>query len=590
MQKRSQINEKYKWDLSPLCKSEEEFYARMEKGKKFLPKLKKFEGKLKDKETIWQYLQLEREFSNIINPICQYIHLKQDEELSNPTYQMMDEKLSYFLNEVSVETAFSSAEFYELSNEMLDDIIADPKFADYDRMFEGVKRAKKHRLSKAEEKLIAGMDFLDGYSKNMRNLGDVDFDFGEIEDEKGKKLPFSPSLYGKYMRSGDRTLRKNAFKRMNGKYGECINMLASNYISEIKGNCFFSKVRKYKSVLAGELETEEVTPKVYLTLIEMVHENLPLLFDYFKLKQKELGLKDFYIYDTMTATDDKGERECSYDEAIEIIKEAVAPLGEEYVSLIQRAKDERWIDVYPNKDKRSGAYESGLYGFNPYVLTNFEGDMDSVFTLAHELGHAMHSYYSNKTQVEEKAYYTIFLAEIASTTNEILLLNYFLRHANTDAEKKALYNKLFDEVKGTIFRQTMFAEFEEKMHAKVEAGEGLTKDILCEEYFALNKKYFGRVKLTPETKYEWARIPHFFTSFYVYKYATGMISAINFANRILKGEKGALADYFKFLSAGCSKSPIKILKSSHCDLEKKETFEKAFYYLKEIFADWKKLK
>lgn len=590
MKKRSEIAEKYKWDLSQLCKSDEEFYENLEKAKKYLPKLKKYEGKLKDKATILEYLKLDKEFSHIIEPLAYYSFLKKDEELSNPTYQLMSEKLDFFLNELSIETSFASTELYELSDQMLDDIISDKDFADYDRSFKHIKKDKKHKLSKGEEKLLAGMDFLGGFSKNMRQLSDVDFDFGEIEDKDGNKLKFSQSLYGKYMRSMDRTLRKNAFIRMNGTFGKCINMLASNYINEIKSNCYFAKVRKYKDVLSSALEGEEIKPTVYFTLIKMVRANLPLLFDYFKLKQKELGLKNFYIYDCMTDTDEKEDKTYSYDEAIEIIKKAVSPLGEEYVSLIQKAKDERWIDVYPNKDKRSGAYECGLYGYTPYVLTNFEHDIDSIFTLAHELGHAMHSYFSNRAQVEEKAGYTIFLAEIASTTNEILLLNYLLKQSKTNAEKKALYNKLFDEVKGSIFRQTMFAEFEQEMHGMIERGEGLTKDILCEKYYKLNEEYFGNVKLVDEVKYEWARIPHFYDAFYVYKYATGMICAINFANRILSGEKGAVEDYIKFLSAGESASPLQILRKSHCDLEKQETFDKAFDYLKGIIAEWKKLK
>ncbi len=590
MKKRSEIKEKYKWDLMPLCKNDEEFYEKLEKAKKYLPQLKKFEGKLKDKATILKYLKLDKEFSHIIEPLCLYASLKRDEELSNSKYQLMFEKLSFFLNDLSVETSFATSELYELPDKLIDDIITDKDFANYDRDFKHIKKDKKHKLSKAEEKLLAGMDFLGGFSKNMRQLSDVDFDFGEIEDENGEKHQFNQSLYGKFMRSGDRTLRKNAFIRLNGTFGKSINMLSANYINEIKANCYFSKIRKYKSVLSSALEAEEVTASVYNNLIKMVRENLPLLFDYFKIKQKQLGLKELYIYDTMASTDKKDDSSYTYDEAIEIIKQAASPLGEEYVSLIQMAKDKRWIDVCPNKDKRSGAYGTAIYGYNPYVLTNFEGDLDSVFTLAHELGHAMHSYFSNKSQVEEKADYTIFLAEIASTTNEILLINHLLSKAKSADEKKKLYNKLFDEVKGTIFRQTMFAEFEQNMHSMIERGDGLTKDILCEKYYALNKEYFGKVKLVDEVKFEWARIPHFFTAFYVYKYATGMICAINFANRILSGEKGALEDYFKFLSAGASDTPIKILKKSHCDLEKKETFDKAFDYLKEIITEWKKIK
>ena len=590
MKKRSEIQEKYKWDLSPLCKSDEEFYEVLEDAKKYLPKLKRFEGKLNNKKTIAEYLKLDKEFTHLVEPIILYISMKKNEELSNSKYQLMSEKLSFFLNELNIETAFASTELHELSNEILDDIIADKEFSDYDRMFKSIKKDKKHQLSKAEEKLLAGMNFLGGFSKNMNQLADVDFDFGDIEDKNGNKIPFSQSLYGKYMRCNDRVLRKNAFARMNGKYAECINMLSSNYISEVKANCYFSKVRKYKDVLSSALECEEVKPSVYNNLIKMVRDNLPLLFDYYKIKQKELGLKDFYIYDCMADTSKGDLSTYSYDEAIEIIKEAVKPLGEEYVRLVQTAKEERWIDVYPNKDKRSGAYETGIYGYHPYVLTNFEGDIDSIFTLAHELGHAMHTYFSNKNQVEEKADYTIFLAEIASTTNEILLLNHLLKKANSKDEKKALYNKLFDEVKGSVYRQTMFAEFEQNMHAMVEKGEGLTKDILCDNYYKLNQEYFGKVKLVDEVKYEWARIPHFFTAFYVYKYATGMISAINFANRILNKEIGAVEDYFKFLSAGSSATPLQILKKSRCDLEKQETFDKAFDYLKGVLADWKKLK
>lgn len=589
MKKRSEIKEKFKWDLSPLADENEDFKEILQKIRKFLPKFKKFEGKLNNKDTILEYLTLNEEFTKFVEPIVEYNYLKRDEKLSNDAQNEKIEMLNGVLNEFSVQTSFASSELYDLSDEMLDDIIKDERFADFDRSFEIIKKDKKHKLSKEEEKLLAGMDFLGGFSTNMRNISDLDLDYGEVEDSKGKKYPLNQSVYGKYMRSADRTLRKNTFASLNGAYGKFINTLSSNYINEIKSNCYFAKIRKYKSALVSALEGEEVSEKVYKTLIKMVEENLPVLFDYFKIKQKELSLKDFYIYDAMTSTEKGDEKVYTYEEAVEIVKKAVAPLGEEYVSLIQKAKDERWIDVYANEGKRSGAYESAIYGYHPYVLTNFEGDLDSVFTLAHELGHAMHSYYSDKNQPRDKASYTIFLAEIASTTNEILLINYLLSVSKTEEQKKVLFNKLFDEVKGTIFRQTMFAEFEEKMHELHERGEGLTKDKLCNEYYNLNKKYFGHVKLTEETKYEWARIPHFFNAFYVYKYATGMICAINFANRILKGEKGAREDYFKFLSAGRSNTPIKILKQSKCDLEKEETFNNCFDYLKNILKEWKKL-
>ncbi len=586
---REEIAKDYKWDLSPLCKEDKDFYQRLEKAKLFLPKLKEFEGKLDNKESVYQYLMLDRELEEILEPIVQYSHLKLTEDLSSEFYNDMREKLHIVLSEMSVETAFATSELFALSDQILDDIIMDERFKDFDKIFEDIKKNKIHKLSKEEEKLIAGMDFLGGFSDNMEKASDVDFDFGEIESSKGEKFKLTSSSYGKYMRDSDRQIRKQTFCNLNGKFGELINMLSNNYINDVKATCYFAKVRKYKSALESALEGEEVDDKVYYKLLEKVSENLPVLFKYFNLKKKEMNLKEFYIYDAM-ASIEMGERKTySYEEAFDLIKKALSPLGEEYLALLDRAKNERWIDVYPTLNKRSGAFESGIYGFHPYVMTNFEGDLDSVFTLAHELGHAMHSYFSDKNQPREKAGYTIFLAEIASTTNEILLINYLIANSKNNDEKKALYNKLFDEVKGTIFRQTMFAEFEEKVHAMHENGDGLTKEKLCNEYYKLNVKYFGDVKLVDEVKYEWARIPHFFNSFYVYKYATGMICAINFANKILSGEKDALEDYFRFLSAGCSDDPIAILKNSSCDLTGSKTFDKSFEFLKDILDRWEKL-
>ncbi len=586
---REEIEDKYKWDLSPLCENDEDFYKKINFVKKSLPKLKSYEGKLNNKEDIYSYLMLEKELSKIIEPAEQYCFLKNTECLSDENYNEMQEKLYSMLSEFSVETSFATSELYDLSDQMLDDIISDAGFKDYDRTFKHIKRDKIHKLSKEEEKLLAGMDFLSGFSDNMEKASDVDFDYGEIESSNGEKFKLTQSNYGKFMRSKDRKLRKEAFCKLNGKFGENINMLANNYICEVKSNCYFSKVRKYPSALASALEDEEVSTEVYDRLIEMVNKNLPLLFDYYKLKQKELGLDDFYIYDTLVSTDKEENKKYTFEEAINIIKSALKPLGDEYVSLLERAVAERWIDVYPTKDKRSGAFESGIYGFHPYVMTNFEGDLDSIFTLAHELGHAMHSYFSDKTQPREKANYPIFLAEIASTTNEILLLNYFLQTAKNDDEKRPLYNKLFDEVKSTIFRQTMFAQFEERVHSLHEGGEGLTKDKLCREYFELNKRYFGDVILVEETQYEWARIPHFFNSFYVYKYATGMISAICFANKILSNQKNAVDGYFSFLSAGNSQEPLVTLKKAGCDLTDEATFENCFDYLKSMLERWKNL-
>ncbi len=589
MKTRNQINDNFKWDLSPLCSSDEDFYKGLEKVNGYIKKFKNFENKLNNKETILKFFKLDEEFDDLIEPLYMYVHLKHDEILSDRKRNEMSEKISHILSELSVETSFVTTELHELPDEIIDDILQDKRFKDYDRMFENIKKEKIHMLSKEEEKLLAGMSFLGGFSSNMRNLSDVDITFEKVKDSKGKDLELNHSNYSVYLRSKDRELRKNTMTVLNGTYGKFINTLANNYINEVKQNCYFAKVRKYKSALDEALQDEEVSKKVYDTLIQSVNKNLDVLFDYFKLKKKILGLDNFYIYDCMAEIDKNKGKKYSYDQAIEIIMEAVAPLGSEYVNLIKQAKDNRWIDVYPNKDKRSGAYESGIYGYHPYVLTNFEGDLDSVFTLAHELGHAMHTHFSNNNQPRTKASYTIFLAEIASTTNEILLINYFLKRSNSKNEKLYLLNKLFDEVKGTIFRQTMFAEFEEHVHSSYEKAEALTKDGLCEYYYNLNKKYFGSVKLIKEIQYEWARIPHFFTAFYVYKYATGMICAITFVNKILEKGEEAVRDYYKFLTAGASDTPNNILKKANCNLEDEKTFDECFAYLKNLIKEWKKL-
>lgn len=586
MKKRSQIEERYKWDKSCLCLSSQDFEEKIEKINVFLPKFKKFTGKLDNKDAIWKYLKLDEQFEKELDPAILYIYLSRDENLADGKNNKLFQKMSILLNKFSIETSPLSTQIQKLSDELLNEIIADKKFKDYRRDFEMIKKSKKHNLTDDQEKLLSGMDFL-GYSSVMRNLSDVDLKFDKIKDSSGKSYPFEQSKYSLYVRDNDRALRKNAMAVLNGTFGKFINTFAENYINKVKADCYFSKVRHYDSALSKALFHEEVSEKVYHTLIEKVHENLPVLFKYFDLKKKALGLKDFYIYDCLADISSKKREKYSYDEAIELLKKALAPLGEEYVALLQKAKDERWIDVFPNENKRSGAYENGIYDAHPFVLSNFEGDLESVFTLAHELGHAMHTYFSNKFQPRPTASYTIFLAEIASTTNEMLLLSYLLDRAK-GREKIKLYNKLFDMVKSTIFRQTMFAEFEEKIHNLQEASQPLTKELLCEEYFKLNKLYFGKVRLIKEIQYEWARIPHFFTEFYVYKYATGLVCAINFANRILSGEKGALEDYFKFLSAGSSDNPCNILKKSGCDLESGKAYEVAFDFLKGILKDWQK--
>ena len=586
MKKRSQIAEIYKWDKSCLCKDDGEFEKYLSQTEQMIKQLEKFTGKLTTKESIWDYLKFSEKIDDVFDKAILYICLKKDEQLDNDNSNILYQKMENIYQKFSITNSPLSTQLHKLSDKILDDVINDQKVAEYKRDFQMIKKSKKHILTDDQEKLLSGMNFF-GYSAVMRNLSDVDLKFPDILDSKGKNHKLNHSSYSLLIRSNDRVLRKNALCSFNGQFGKFINTFAENYINKVKCDCYFAKERKYSSSLDEALFDEEVDEKVYNTLIDKVNENLPLLFKYFKLKKQILGLKDFYIYDHMANLPGAKEKKYSYDEAIELLKKALAPLGEEYVSLLQKAKDERWIDVYPNENKRTGAYENAIYGKHPFVLCNYENDLESVFTLAHELGHAMHTYYSNKNQPRAMAGYTIFLAEIASTTNEMLLLSYLLKNEKGN-NKFALYNKLFDNVKATIFRQTMFSEFEADIHKMQEEEKPLTKDLLCNHYYDLCKKYFGKVKLVKEIAYEWARVPHFFTEFYVYKYATGLVCAINFAQNILSGEKNAVEDYYKFLSAGCSDTPINILKKSNCDLESGKAYDVAFGYLKEIMNAWEK--
>lgn len=588
MKNRSQIQEKYKWDLSPLCSGEEDFLGSLKIIDEFTQNVKKFEGKLKNKKKIKAYLNLNKDFEERLERIFLYCSLKCDEDLGDSEEQQKDELLSMRYQKLCEETSFVSSELHELSDKLLDSIIADKDFKDYSRMFEAIKREKKHMLSKKEEKLLSGMSFLGGFSGNSRLFSDADLTFPDIEDEKGKKHKLDHSTYSEYIRSNDRKLRENAMREYNGAFGKSINMLANNYINYVKEDCYFAKIRKYPSALEESLEDEEVSKGVYDRLLKEVDDNLDVLFGYFRLKQKCLGLKDMYIYDNMADIQIKSSKKYTFEEGMEIIYKALAPLGEDYVELLKKAVSERWMDVYPSKGKRTGAYENAIYGVHPYVLLNFNGSIGSIFEIAHEFGHAMHTVYASKTQPREKAGYTIFLAEIASTTNEILLLNYLLNNAKNDKEKISLYNKFFDEVKGSIFRQTMFAEFEAKVHEQYEKDLPLSKDFICNTYYDLNKKYFGRVKLIDEIKYEWARVGHFFSSFYVYKYATGMICALSFAQRILSGEENALEDYKFFLSAGDSMRPLEVLNRAGCPLEGGQPFEDGFKYLRGLLSEWEK--
>ncbi len=587
MKKRSEIDEKFKWDLSKFCRDDDDFLSRLKKVERRIDDFAKYDGKLADEKLLFECLQLEIEIGKEFSLIAEYAHLKLCEDNADRVANELCERVNFVATKLSTSTSFIDVQISKFSDEKLKNLQKNGKFKDYRRFFEAILRNKKHTLSQKEELLLAKVgEFVGGYSENFDKFTDADMKFQPILDSKGKKHEINQSNYVVLFRSADRKLRENAYRELNGRHGAYINFLASNYISSVKEDCVFAKLRHHSSALSASIFEEEASEQVYQNLVKNVRANVAILQKYYELKRKMLKLDKFAVYDSFAPIFPKQTRKYTFAQAIELIKKATACMGEEYSKLIDRAVSERWIDVYPNQNKQSGAFSSSVYGVTPVVLTNFENDLESVFTLAHELGHAMHSYFSEKCQPYQTTDYVIFVAEVASTVNEMLLLNYLLSGAKTKQERISFFDKFLSNVRATIFRQTMFAEFEEFSHGEYENQQPLSAELLCNKYEELNNFYYGKkVKQIKEMRFEWARIPHFFTAFYVYKYATGLISAINISQKLLN-EKGFEKKYIKFLSSGCREDPISLLKIADCDLTDQKTFDAAFELCEEFICKW----
>lgn len=586
MKTRSQIAKQYQWDLTIFCKNDQAYLEKCNALEALLPEGASFEGKLSEIDTLWKFLQYQTKISELIKPLGMYIGNAMNVEMTNSHLKQLANKLDFILLKMSQTLYYVDPEMNKFSDKYIDSILADTRFKDYDYIFKRLKVLKKHTVSKEVSKALSGMDFI-GFSENHDQFSDTGLKFEPAVDNKGKKHELSNNNYSEYIYSPDRSLRKSAMKNLHLAYGQFNQFLTNNYQCDVKATIFESKLYKYNSVLEHAIIGEDVSLQVYETLIQKVHENIPVINDYYLLKKKVLNLETMYNYDIFAPLSHKVGRKYTYEQAIDLICKALSPLGDEYVATLRRMQNEHWIDVMPCKNKASGAYSSAVYGYPPIILTNFTGNLDSVFTLAHEMGHSMHSYYSCKMQPEPKSEYTIFLAEIASTTNEMLLLRYLLNEAKNESEKYVLYDKFFEMLHSTCFRQTMFSEFEQRVYEMQESGEGITSDALNSTYQALLQQYMKKIKVIPEMQYEWSRIPHFYRPFYVYKYASGILCALNFSGRILAKEEGSLNQYINFLSAGGSTSPIAILREAGCDLEKPETLDASFDFAKQLLREWK---
>lgn len=576
MAERKDVAINLKWNTQDMFADQAAWDALYEKVEKAID-FKKYEGKLGEKA---EFKKCYDELYNVIGDLellAVYASMRHDEDARVSEFNALLSKVDALEVKFSSEIAFIVPELTALDEKVLKAYIADPDLKDYDYELKDVIKSKKHVLGKeAEEVLAMGGQVYGSFSNIFGMINNADLPFPEIT-VNGKKVKLTHGTYSVMVQSPDREIRKKAFKAFYKAFHGLLNTIAANYIANVNKDVYLAKVRKYESCLEKALDGEDVSPKVYENLVKSVDKGLKTLHKYVATRKKILGVKQMHMYDIYTPLVENAELKLDYEDAFLKVKEGLKPLGEEYGKLLQRAHDEGWIDVCETEGKRSGAYSISVYKCpHPYVLLNYQQTTNDIFTIAHELGHAMHSYFSEKNQPQAKANYRIFVAEVASTVNEVLLLKYMLKTTTDKKLKKYLLNYYMDMIKSTLFRQTQFAEFEAIAHSAAEKGVPLTKDFLNEEYLKLNKKYYGRSILSDdEIAYEWARIPHFYRAFYVYKYATGITSAISIAERIYKEGQPAVDDYFKFLSSGGSDSPVELLKLAGVDLTKKDAFNAA---------------
>lgn len=577
--KREEIEEKYTWDLSYIYKKDSDWQIAFNKVSKEIKQISNFKGILvSNAKNLLNYLNLSCLLERKLYKLYYYANLKHDQDTTNSKYQEMLGKIKNLINKYEELDAYSNPELMRVDYNLIKDFYKqEPKLKEYEFILENIYRFKKHILDDDTEKLLSSLSkVFDKSAETFEMLTDADMKFGMITDEKEHEVELTESNYRVFLQSKDRNIRKKAFEQLLGKYSEFKNTISSTFAGNVDMLTTLAKLKHYRSSLEASLFSDNVSPKVYNNLIDTINENLNVIYKYFDLKKKFLKLDEFHLYDQYVDLVKENTKEYPFEEGKKIVLKALSVLGEDYVNNLNKAFDERWIDVYNNVGKRSGAYSSGFYDTKPYVLLNYENTLNDVSTLAHELGHSMHTYYSCLNNPYQYSKYTIFVAEVASTVNELLLNLYLLNNTSDKEEKKYILSNLMDLFKATLYRQTMFAEYERDMHLKNEKGEVLTNELLCNEYYKLNLKYFGPdVVVDDLIKYEWERIPHFYYDFYVYKYVIGLSCACFIVDGILNKKDKALENYLKFLSSGGSDYPINELKIAGIDVTKKEVIESA---------------
>ena len=590
---RSEIAEADKWALEDLFLTDADWEAAVKQLEEQLAQLKGYAGKVSaSADALYAYLTLADETENLFEKVLVYSNEKMHEDMGNSTYQGYAAQAQAAAARLSAAEAFFEPELLAMEESRLQGFLKEePELEKYRLLIDRIWRRKAHTLSAAEEEILAKTYEMATAPDDIFSMfNDADAKFGTIRDENGKEVELTHGRFGGFMESSDRRVRKEAFEALYQTYDQFQNTLAATYSANVKKAKFYADVRKYPSALAAALAPGNIPTEVYDNLIETVHRFLPAMYRYVALRKRALGVEELHMYDVYVPLVADRTKKIPFAEAKEIVKCGLAPMGEEYVSHLEEGFDHRWIDVYENRGKRSGAYSWGAYGTHPYVLLNYQGKLDDVFTLAHEMGHALHSWYSNANQPYVYSGYLIFVAEVASTCNESLLMQYLLKESKDKKEKAYLLNHFIDQFKGTLFRQTMFAEFEKITHEMYAKGESLTAERLCAVYMDLNRKYFGEEMVSdPQIALEWARIPHFYTEFYVYQYATGFSCAIALSKRILEMGEAGVADYMKFLKGGCSKDPIELLKMAGVDISTPKPVEDALQLFEELVSELEEL-
>lgn len=590
--KRSEISDEYKWSVKDLYSSDELWNNDYEKALKSTQEKSSFEGCVMDSaDTLADALSESEKDDYITERLYVYAFMRYYEDTSDGTYQQMSGKAQMLAVKMSEKYSFLVPEIMAADDDKVARFLDSDKIKPYRHLLCDMLAKKEHTCSQKEEKLLAmASQMADSPSDIFSKFNNADVKFGKVHDEHGDEKELTSAGFSVFMESRNRNVRKEAFYALYRQYKSYINTLAASYYGNVKQAVFFANARNYESTLQMYLSGSFIPESVYTNLIDTVNNNLDKMHDYVSLRKKTLGIDELHFYDIYAPLTSDYTVKVSYENAKETVLDALKILGDDYVSQVKKGYESGWVDVYENDGKRSGAFSWGAYGTHPYIFLNYTETLNDIFTLIHETGHAMHTYYSNETQPYTYAGYKIFVAEVASTCNEVILIDYLLKHSRSDEEKKYLYGHYLEQFKGTLFRQTMFAEFEMITHRMAQDGEVLNAESLCGTYKKLNEKYFGKdMVIDEEIAYEWARIPHFYTPFYVYQYATGFSAAVAIATKIINGDKEVLHGYREFLKGGSSMHPIELLSLCKIDMSKPDVIQDALNVFGSLIEDFKKI-